>query len=215
VTQPAVDLFDTADLDEVVAETVRRLAIAGFWALWQGRTATVDELVGGDAAALAGAVEHLHAGGRIEILDDGQLLAVHGLTRRTTAHQIEHAAGAVNTWCALDAIGIPAALVIDARALTRCPTCGSSLAVTVTMGEPESGSGAVLWYPETGDCCEHLLDDFCSGANLFCSLDHLRDWLGGQDRRGTVLTVVQVAEVGREAWSDVSYPASDDAAGTF
>jgi hypothetical protein len=203
VTQP-VDLFDTADLDEGVAETVRRLAIAGFWALWQGKTVTVDVLVGSDTAALAAAVEHLRAGGRIEILDDGSLLAVHGLTRRETRHQIEHAAGAVNTWCALDAIGIPVALVIDARALTRCPTCGSSLAVTVTSGEPERGSDAVLWYPETGDCREHLLDDFCSGANLFCSPDHLRTWLDGQDRRGTVMTVAEVAEVGREAWSDIT-----------
>jgi hypothetical protein len=211
VTQPAVDLFDTGDLNEVVAETLRSVAIAGFWALWQGQTATVDELVVGDAAALAAAVEHLRARGRIEILNDGQLLAVHGLTRRRTPHRIEHAAGAVNTWCALDAIGIPPALAIDARAVTQCPTCGCNLAVTVTRGEPQPLPGAVLWYPETGDCCEHLLDDFCFGANLFCSLDHLRDWLGGQDRPGTAMTIGQVAEVGREAWSDVSHPTNESA----
>jgi hypothetical protein len=204
VTQPAVDLLDTGGLDEAVVEMVRRLAIAGFWALWQGEPATVDEISSGDAALLAAAVEHLRAGGRIEILDDGRLLAVHGLTRRETPHRIEHAAGTVNTWCALDAIGIPAALAIDARALTRCPTCGRSLAVAVTKGEPEPHPNAVLWYPETGDCCEHLLDDFCSGANLFCSDDHLREWIGGRDPRGTVMTVAQVAEVGRAAWSDVA-----------
>jgi hypothetical protein len=81
----------------------------------------------------------------------------------------------------------------------------------MTSGKLESRSGAVLWYPETGDCCEHLLDDFCSGANLFCSLDHLQDWLGDQDRRGTVMTVAQVAEVGREAWSDISDPTNHEA----
>jgi len=203
VTQPAVDLSDTGDLDEVVAESVRRIAIAGFWALWREETASVDEIVVGDAAALAAAVEHLRARGRIEISDDGHLLAVHGLTRRETPHRIEHAAGAVNTWCALDAIGIPAALAIDARAVTRCPTCECDLAVTVTRGEPEPFPGAVLWYPETADG-DHLLDKFCSGANLFCSLDHLQHWIGDQHRRGAVMTVGQIAEVGREAWSDVA-----------
>jgi hypothetical protein len=155
------------------------------------------------------AIEHLRACGRVEPSDDGHLLAVHGLSQRATGHRIEHAGGGVNTWCALDAIGIPAALAIDARAVTRCPTCGDDLAVTLSRGEPEPLPGAVLWCPETGDCCEHLLDDFCSGANLFCSLDHLQHWLGSQDRPGTVLTVDQVAEVARDAWSDVSHPTDD------
>jgi len=201
--EPAVDLFDTGGLDEVVAGTVRHLAIAGFWALWRGETVRVDELAGGNAAALAAAVEHLRTRGRVEILHDGELFAVHGLTRRQTPHRVEHAAGAVNTWCALDAIGIPAALTLDAHALTRCPSCGCDLAVTLTGGEPAPLPHAVLWYPETAGGCDHLIDEFCSGANLFCSLDHLRHWVGDQDKGGAVMTVSQVAEVGREAWSDV------------
>jgi hypothetical protein len=163
---------------------------------------TLAELVGGDTAALMEAADHLRARGRIELSDDGRVIAVHGLARRPTRHRIEHAGGAVNTWCALDAIGIPAALAIDARAMTQCPTCGQHLMVTLIGGEPQLLPGAVLWYPE--DQCGHLIDDFCSGANLFCSIDHLQQWLGARATGGRVKTIDEVAELGRESWREAS-----------
>ena len=199
------DLFDLEDLSAGVAETVRRIAIAGFHALWEGRTPTVRELAGGDGgAALDEAVAHLRAGGRIEVAPDGRLLAVHGLSRRLTRHRIEHRGGGVNTWCALDAIGIPAALGIDARAITTCPSCDRELIVTLVSGRPVPLAAAVLWYPESTGAWEHLVDQFCSGANLFCNLDHLQDRMGTEGAGGAIMTVEEVAEIGREAWADVS-----------
>ena len=201
------DLFDVEGLSAGVAETVRRIAIAGFHALWEGRTPMVRELGGGgDRATLDEAVAHLQAGGRIEIASDGHLLAVHGLTRRPTRHRIEHRGGSVNTWCALDAIGIPAAHEIDARAITTCPSCNRELVVTLVAGGPVplAGSSAVLWYPETTSAWDHLVDQFCSDANLFCNLDHLQDRMGHETASGAIMTVDEVAEIGLEAWADVS-----------
>ena len=187
------------------SDTLRRIAIAGFHALWEGRTPMVGELAdGGDSPTLDEAVAHLQAGGRIEIASDGQLLAVHGLTRRPTRHRIEHQGGGINTWCALDAIGIPAALGIDARAITACPSCDRELVVTLVAGSPVPLAGAVLWYPETTGAWDHLVDQFCSGANLFCSPEHLQDRMGSQTASGAIMTVDEVAEIGREAWADVS-----------
>ena len=199
------DLFDLEDLSAGVAETVRRIAIAGFHALWEGRTPTLCELSGGDGGAtLDEAVAHLQAGGRIEVAPDGRLLAVRGLSRRPTRHRIDHPDGSVNTWCAFDAIGIPAALEIDARAITTCPTCSRELIVTLASGRPVALGGAVLWYPETTGAWEHVVDQFCSGANLFCNLGHLQDRMGGEPASGAIMTVDEVAEIGREAWADVS-----------
>lgn len=198
------DLFDVEDPSAEVAETARRIAITGFGALWAGRTVTLGELGGGDGAVLDAAVAHLRAGGRIEIASDGRLLAVRGLTCRPTRHRIEHRGGRVNTWCALDAIGIPAALGIDARAITTCPTCNGELVVALAAGRPVPLAGAVLWYPETTGAWEHLVDQFCSRANLFCSLEHLRDRMSGETASGAIMTVEEVAEMGREAWADVS-----------
>jgi hypothetical protein len=202
VTTPALDLFDDGDLSGPAAETVRRIAVTGFRALWSGRTVTLAELVDADAAVLTEAADHLRARGRIELSADGQVLAVHGLAHRPTRHRIEHDGGVVNTWCALDAIGIPAALAIDARAVTQCPTCERELVVTLTHGAPQSLHRAVLWYPEVR--CGHLIDDFCSGANLFCSIDHLEKGLGDNGSAGRVMTIDDVAELGRESWHEVS-----------
>jgi len=160
---------------------------------------TLTELIDGDSTAFTEAVDHLRARGRIELADDGRILAVHGLCLRPTRHRIEHDGGVANTWCALDAIGIPAALAIDARSCTQCPTCGDELAVALKRGEPEPLAGAVLWYPEAA--CGHLIDDFCSAANLFCSIEDLQRWIGDNGATGRALTLGEVAELGRECWS--------------
>jgi len=196
------DLFDDAELAEPVARAVRRIAVFGFRALWSGRSVTLIELLGEDGTALTEATEHLRLRGRIELSADGQLIAVHGLSLRPTPHQIEHDNGVINTWCALDAIGIPAALRIDARATTRCPTCQRPLAVRLSAGNPQPLPGAVLWYPEVS--CGHLIEDFCSGANLFCTTDHLEQWTGERCGVGAVMTIAEVAEVGREVWGDAA-----------
>jgi alkylmercury lyase len=200
VTEPALDLFDDESLAEPVAEALRRLVIAGFHALWGGRTLTVAEFEAGDPTAVTAAVDHLRARGRIEISVDGRVIAVHGLARRATPHRIEHNDGVVNTWCALDAVGIPAAMGIDARAVTQCPTCGQRLTVTLSRGEPQPLPGAVLRYPQVR--CAHLVDDFCSGANLFCSVDHLERWLDDNPAAGRVMTIGEAAELGRETWRE-------------
>jgi hypothetical protein len=94
------------------AAAAGRLGVLGFVALWRGQRPAVASLC--DDAAVVEA--QMHAG-RLEVDDAGLLVGVHGLVARTTRHRIDHTAGAVHTWCALDAIGIPAALAIDATAV--------------------------------------------------------------------------------------------------
>lgn len=196
------DLFDDAELGEPVAGTVRRIAVQGFRALWSGLSVTLAELLGEDGTALAEAAEHLRSRGRIELTGDGHLIAVHGLSRRSTPHRIEHDDDVINTWCALDAIGIPAALGIDAWARTKCPTCQRPLPVKLSAGDPQPLPGAVFWYPEVAG--GHLIEDFCSGANLFCTTEHLEGWAGGGSGVGTVMTIAEVADVGRDVWADAA-----------
>jgi hypothetical protein len=202
MTGSAPDLFDDADLSEPVARAVRSIALLGFRALWSGQSVTLTDLLGKDGAALTEATEHLRLRGRIELSTDGHLLAVHGLSLRPTPHQIEHDHGVINTWCALDAIGIPAALGIDACAGTKCPTCQRRLAVRLSAGNPQPLPGAVLWYPEVA--CGHLIEDFCSGANVFCTIEHLERRPGGGLGTGSIMTIDDVAEIGREVWADAA-----------
>ena len=50
----------------------------------------------------------------------------------------------------------------------------------------------------------NLMDDFCSGANLFCTIEHLERWAGGSRGAGSVMTIDEVAEVGRAVWADAA-----------
>ena len=97
-------------------ERFRRAAVEGFWAIWRGESPVAAALFHGDSPAEL--LSQLVDGGRIELGHQGWLRGIHGLTLETTAHQIHHADGHVHTWCAFVAVGIPAALGIDAMATT-------------------------------------------------------------------------------------------------
>ena len=175
------------------------LAVSGFHAIWRGETPPVSSLCNDPAI-----IERLVAAGRLEIDDAGRLVGVHGVTTRPTRHQIRHADGTVHTWCAFDAIGIPAALGIDAVAATSCPDCGQDLDVTIRDGSVSGDDRALLWLP-SGDC-GHLMDEFCRHANLYCDRDHLLDTIDtiGTDGSGDILSVADAAELGRRTWRDVT-----------
>jgi alkylmercury lyase len=177
------------------SDAARRLAICGFVALWRGERPQLAD-IGGDPRS----VEALQRQGRIEVDPHGHLVAIHGLTARPTAHRIEHQAGVVHTWCAFDAIGIPAALRIDAQAITTCPTCRQELRITLTGGRPTGGDALRLWLPSSQYA--HLVDDFCAHANLYCHHEHLD---AAKPRpNGHVVTVTDAAALGRATWRDVA-----------
>lgn len=118
---------------------------------------------------------------------------------RPTAHRIEHAGGSVHTWCALDAVGIPAALGIDATAATSCPACGAELTLLLRSGAPVGGE-CRLWIP-SGECA-HLVEDFCRHANLFCTAEHMSARL--PQLAGRSVTVTEAASIGRTVWRNVA-----------
>jgi Alkylmercury lyase len=179
-----------------VSTTGHRLAVDGFMALWCGERLNVADLTD-DTAALEALV---HAG-RLELDDQGIVVGVHGLAARSTAHRVEHAGGMVHTWCALDAIGIPAALALDAAVLTTCPACGAALRVALHGGIPADDGDMRLWLP--GGQCTHLVEDFCRHANLYCTADHVAAKVAS-GTPGLAVTVTDAAAIGRVEWADVS-----------
>jgi hypothetical protein len=105
----------------------------------------------------------------------------------------------LQTWCAFDALAIPAALGWTATALTTCGSCGADLAVALEDGEPAGEAWG--WLPP-GDC-EHVLRDFCSSADLFCDRSHLDAWRAAAgDPPGEPHPVAALADLGRTAWAD-------------
>ena len=172
------------------------LGVRGFVALWRGERRTVTELTT-DLAT----VQALRDAGRLELGDDGVLVGVHGLVARPTSHRIEHSGGNVHTWCAFDAIGIPAALGLDATAVTACAHCAAEVRVTFRDGEPGAGAGVRLWVP--GGSLSHLVADFCRHANLYCNPEHLAAVVSS-DQPGRSVDVGEAASIGRHTWRDVA-----------
>lgn len=74
--------------------------------------------------------------------------------------------------------------------------------MTINVGEPDHAGSAVLWYPS--GCYDHLVDDFCAAANLFCSRAHLGQWRQAAHPSGHPLTVHEAARYGRDCWHDAA-----------
>lgn len=183
----------TVDLETTATE--HQLAVRGFVALWHGqRPRPVD--LGADSAA----VEALLRRGLIVVDTDGHITGIHGLATTPTAHHIAHDGHVIHTWCAFDAIGIPAALDLDAQAHTTCPTCGQHLQVSFTHGQPGPAADLRLWLPTQ---CAHVLNDLCAHANLYCNEQHLTT-NHTRPANGTTLTAANAAQLGRATWKDAA-----------
>ena len=190
-----MDCCPPAKLDIETDDTEHQLAVRGFVALWRGERPLLADF-GADPTVVAALERH----GRIVVDPDGRLAGIHGLSARPTPHRITHPGGEIHTWCAFDAVGIPAALGLDAQATTTCPTCGRQLELTVTHGQPTHAADLRLWLP-TGRC-EHVLDDLCAHANLYCDDQHLTT--NPNRPSGTSLTVTEAAALGRTTWHDAA-----------
>lgn len=164
---------------------------------------TVGDVVadtGGNRAWVEAALEEFHRQGAIDIDGDGRVEGIAGLTLRSTVHDLRIGPDLWHTWCALDAIGIPVALGIDADVPTSCPTCGRRLALSVRGGHLDGANGnEALWLP-SAQCGSHLIDDFCSSASLFCDRDHLTEWADQTGAAGVGSDLGEVEEIGRMMW---------------
>lgn len=187
-------------LDAGLGDAAATLATEGFTALWHGRPAHPGDLLT-DTEMAAGLLSALVERGRAEVDELGRLTGIHGLTLGRTRHSIEHAGHTHHTWCAFDAVGIPAALGITATARTDCPACGQELAVELNAGIP-ARLPFVVWLPG-GDCAD-LRADFCAHADMYCSPDHLARHIDTTNIAGNALDLADAASLGRGTWADVA-----------
>lgn len=185
--------------DPALEVAVRR---AGLAALIGGRCPTPADLAvsaGSEEDAVAPVLAALVAGGRATLTPDGLLDGIAGVTTRSTRHAIVWTGGRCQTWCAFDAVAIPAAFGWTATAVTTCGWCGADLGVPLGGGVPEGDAWG--WLPP-GDC-EHVLRDFCAAADLYCDRAHLDAWRAAAgDPPGEPHPVSVLADIGREAWAD-------------
>jgi alkylmercury lyase len=142
------------------------------------------------------------------LLEGDRLVAIDGLSVQATRHRMWLGDDELFTWCALDAIGIPAALGIDAKVVTACPHCSAEIAVGIRGGVPQADDELVLWFPTS--TCTHVVTHFCPDVNSFCNREHLNGWRSHRgEPEGQAVSADEAAQLGRHWWAYLSPPQAE------
>ena len=137
------------------------MARACFNALLTGSPAGIPDLLSRLAApaeTVMGILAVLQQKGVLALDADG-VTVVRGLSRLPTAHRLRVNGGpVVFACCAVDAIGIPAALGGHAFVTSRCHACMAPIAITMAGGRPVNPSPAVIIWAADTDHSRSLRD---------------------------------------------------------
>jgi hypothetical protein len=149
------------------------------------------------------------------IVDEpGRVVAAHGLSAvPARQHRLTLRGRSFWTWCAIDALGIPAGLGEDAVAETTCQLCGTAVRVEFKAGKVVNAShpAARVWEAERLEGRGTAGPPHCALMNLFCSAEHLAEWRAAHPReQGRERDLDAVGELGRAEWG-VSHAGCDTA----
>ncbi len=192
----------TVGLTQTEAE-VRR---AAFGSIRRGHAPSASDLAETSGLALESVVEavaSLERKGQAAVDPSGRVVGSAGLSLVPARHHLTLGEDEFHTWCAIDAVGIPAALQADALSRTACATCGRPIEVQFRHGRAAGDGELRAWLPRQ-DCCTSVIDELCPDMNLFCSEEHLEEWRRIGDPAGTVLTLPEAEELGRQWWGELA-----------
>jgi hypothetical protein len=201
---------DSSDLGSLTASLPpleKRVRTAAFQAIYRGEKLSAAQLahrLAEPAERVQMAVRSLLERGLVTADGTGRLTGSHGLSLVPSDHRVTFDVGQRYVWCAVDAVGIPAALGVDAEVTSRCFFCGEPVALTIEKGEPQSPSADLLFIGlGVAGSTGRINDDLCPMINFFCSRGHAEAWAttAGQ---ANIMSVRQAADVGRREWADVN-----------
>lgn len=188
----------------VLGEAAAPVGREAFRLLREGRPAepaSIAERTRLTEQQVATTLDRLVERGGARLDDRGRVVAVGGLSLEPTRHRLTLSGVPFHTWCAIDAVGIPAATGEDAVAQTTCPHCGTSIEIVIERGRPQMDQRFVAWLPHRE--FSSVADDMCPEMNLFCGRRHLDAWRAATGHpAGEALSVEEVARLGREWWAN-------------
>jgi alkylmercury lyase len=185
-------------------ERTRIVARAAFAAVRGGERVGATEIAertGLDSAAVTADLQRLMSIGEANLDDEQRVVAVAGLSVVPARHALVLDGEPLHTWCAYDAVGIPAALGADAVVRTACAWCTRPIDVRFRAGRLESAAPAVLWFPAPWALDANPQLSWCPQANLFCTQEHHVAWRAAQGNPdGEALTLAEAVTRGAAWW---------------
>lgn len=131
---------------------------------------------------------------------------------RRTGHTVQVGGHALDSLCAVDALGTGAMCDADVTVVSKCRSCGGDIRIeTADQGRALRSitpPGAVIWYDLSfGD---NAATSCCSNTAFFCSDAHLGAWQqAGGRRNGHRLTIEEGLEMGRAVFGPLLADARD------
>jgi alkylmercury lyase len=183
-------------IDDLVRQTAFALLVR------DGRPVQVEQLAAAHPGEVRGdalneVLDRLVTNGNLDRDPSGAVVGAGGLTLGDAPHRLLLRGRDYRTWCAYDAIGIPAALGEEGAISTRCGVCGRAIALRVPI-EADNERPERLWLAAGGT---DLRAEFSTPTVLLCSPDHADAWAARQDGRGRIVDLGQASRLGAGAWA--------------
>jgi len=192
---PLIDDIQRVDVASLVARTA-------FNAILDGRALDRDQLMRATGATAAD-VDRL-VGRALMVDDDNRVVAAHGLSLvPARQHRLTMRGRQFWTWCAIDAVGIPAGLEEDAVVETTCVQCGAEVQLELRGHEVVAAThpNARIWEAARLEGRGDAGPPHCALMNLFCSAEHLRAWHDANaNQQGSERDLNEIAAIGRAEW---------------
>ncbi len=183
---------------------VRALRSAGFRLLLEQGQPVPPERLAAEAGLSVAQITDILATrlqGRVELDDEGNLLGVAGLTLTPTRHQLTIGAKTRWTWCALDAVGILAALEASGNIQSTDPNTGQEINIAFTNGQPDNDAALFILGGYDGG---NVREDWCPLVNFFPTTQDAQMWVSENQLEGDIVSVTDITKDAAAMWRPVT-----------
>ena len=137
--------------------------------------------------------------------EDGNIVGILGLSQRSHPHRFELKNRVLSTWCAWDALFLPALLGQSATVESSCPATKQRvrLRVTPTRVREISPSDCVVTIAvpaKSPEAVEEIWSTFCHFVFFFASAEAASRWISKRRHDLRIVSVAEAYNIGRRAF---------------
>lgn len=138
--------------------------------------------------------------GRVRLNDNSEVVGIAGLSVEPTSHELHLDDRQFWTWCALDAVGIMAALGATGYVVSNPPDGAHALTIEFVDGRAVTDHSIFILSDVEAPV---IYESWCPNVNFFSSHDAAGQWASENALDGQVLSVGDIAEAAGAMWEPV------------
>lgn len=202
-TGMTLDQFLTCECDVQDHGSSRAVQTAAFQLLlttgWPVSQSLVIENAGMDRGTGRAVLDDLERRGQLARDATGRIIGCAGLSVAATQHELWIGAERRWAWCAIDAVGIVAALQTDARIISQDPQTGRPVEIVFQDGQSQS-LDAVLFIADPSSV-HSAVQDWCPSVNFFETSEAATAWAGEHGVSGSTISLPGTVDLVGDRWN--------------